>query len=124
MRRVRPTAVLAALGGGALLAACGGTAAPPAPPGSSPHRGHDLVVHYGCGACHRIGGVAAADGRVGPPLTGFAKRRYIVGRLPATPGNVARWILDPDRIRPNTIMPDLGLTRRQARDVTAYLYGQ
>jgi len=84
--------------------------------------GKQLLVAFGCGGCHRISGISQADGRVGPSLHGLAYRRVIAGSLPNTPENVARWIADPKAVDPNTLMPDLGVTRTEAQAITDYLY--
>ena len=114
------TAILAVAG---TLVACGATPSPVLP-GASAQRGHDLIVRYGCGACHEIGGVVGANGQVGPSLTDYRGRRVIVGVLPLTAANTARWIQHPQQIAPQSIMPVLGVTPKQAADITAYLYGQ
>ena len=118
---MRAAAALCVLAAGAALAACGGSE--PAPQ-SSAGRGHAVIVHIGCGACHTIGGVEGADGRIGPSLKDFKSKRYIAGRLPNSPAQVRRWIRNPQAIRPGTIMPDLGLSDREVRDVVSYLYTQ
>jgi cytochrome c2 len=105
------------------LAGCGGGTRPAGAPGN-PDRGRDLIVHYGCGACHQIGGVESADGRVGPSLHGLRKRATIAGKLANTPAEAARWIRDPQRIVPGNDMPDLGVSPTEARDIVAYLYTQ
>jgi cytochrome c2 len=84
--------------------------------------GRALLVNYGCGACHRIPGIAGADGSVGPALAGLRQRAYIGGVLPNEPGGLVRWIVDPTVHSPNTAMPDLGVTEAEARDMAAYLY--
>jgi len=118
-------AVTAAGAAAALLAGCGGGARATVPSSWSPARGRTLIDYYGCGACHRIGGIPLANGHVGPPLTNFVRRyRLIAGVLPNTPQNVVRWILDPPKIVPTVDMPDLGLGRHGAEDVVAYLYRQ
>jgi cytochrome c len=94
-------------------------------PGASVSAGKDLIAHYGCGACHQIGGVDSANGHVGPSLKNFQKAiPFIVGKLPNTPDNVARWIQNPQSILPNGIMPNLGVKPQEARDIAAYLYTQ
>jgi cytochrome c551/c552 len=113
-RTVISAAVLAAIAAGG----CGGSEPGPA------ERGHDLIVHYGCGACHRIDGVRGADATVGPSLADFRGGRYIAGRLVRNHANTVRWILDPRAIEPDTIMPDLDLTREQAEAVATYLFSQ
>lgn len=108
-----------------VLAGCGGASHAATPSSWKPARGKMLIEYYGCGACHRIGGISLANGHVGPPLTNFVRRyRLIAGVMPNTPQNVVRWILDPPKIVPTVDMPDLGLGRRGAEDVVAYLYRQ
>jgi cytochrome c len=121
-RRFTPCAAAAAALALLLLAAC--AAAPSAwlVPGGHPRRGRALIRAYGCGACHIIPGIRTARGLVGPPLNAFARRTIIAGELPNTPDNLIRWLQHPQAIEPNNAMPDLGLSRRQARDIAAYLY--
>jgi cytochrome c len=104
-----------------LLTACG--EAPDALEGN-PENGRLLLRQYGCGSCHRIPGVADADGKVGPPLAGIARRVYLAGVLPNTPENMARWIQGPQQFEPRTAMPNLQVSQAQARDMVAYLYRQ
>lgn len=90
--------------------------------GGDAETGRRLIYRYDCGGCHTIPGVAAANGVVGPPLTGFGARSYIAGVLPNTPENLVRWIAEPQRINPDTAMPDLEVGPGQARHMAAYLY--
>lgn len=87
-----------------------------------PGRGAELISHYGCGTCHEVPGVSGADGLVGPPLDHFSRRGYIAGMLPNSATNLQRWIENPQRIVPGNAMPYLGVTHRDAEDITAYLY--
>ncbi|HET8757668.1 MAG TPA: c-type cytochrome [Solirubrobacteraceae bacterium] len=116
MTRTGAAAVLVAAG---LVTGCGSTSSPVQ--GADAGHGRDLILHYGCGSCHTIGGIETANGTVGPRLTGFRSDRYIAGDLPNTPENAASWIQDPKRYEPGTIMPDLGVTAPEARDIVAYL---
>jgi cytochrome c2 len=86
-----------------------------------PDRGSILVGRQACGACHEIPHVPQATGRVGPPLKGIARRTIIAGYLANTPDNLARWIQSPQTIAPGNAMPDMGLSDRDARDITAFL---
>lgn len=86
-----------------------------------PRRGEAAVARYGCGTRHVIPGVSRARGKVGPPLTDFAQRTYIAGNAYNTASNLAAWIRRPDSVEPGTVMPTLGLTEQEARDVAAYL---
>lgn len=83
--------------------------------------GRELFVGYGCGACHRMEGVASADGRVGPDLDGLADQRIIAGVLANTPGFLAAWIQDPQAYSADTGMPDVGVTEQDAVDIAAFL---
>ncbi len=110
----------------ALLAGCnGGTAVAEAyvpPTGGDAERGRTAIVHFDCGSCHMIPGVAGANGRVAPPLEFFSRRTFIGGELPNTPENLVRWIRDPKSVESGTAMPTLGVSEEQARDIAAYLY--
>lgn len=77
---------------------------------------------YGCGGCHAILGMSGASGTVGPPLDGIAARGIIGGRLSNNPTNMMQWIAHPQQVSPGTAMPELGVTPKDARDITAFLY--
>lgn len=77
---------------------------------------------YGCGACHRVPGIASADGIVGPPLVDMARRVYIARGLPNTPENMIRWIRAPQELAPRSAMPEMQVTAADAAAMVAYLY--
>lgn len=89
--------------------------------GADASRGKEQIKAYGCGSCHVIPGVAGAHGTVGPPLTGWSERRVIAGEVPNTPENLVFWITVPQSIEPGTVMPNLGVSAGQARDIAEYL---
>jgi cytochrome c2 len=101
------------------LAACG---EPQSALLGDPERGRLLLRQFGCGDCHAIPGVAAANGKVGPPLAGIARRVYLGGVLANTPENMSRFIRAPQEADPRTAMPDLQVGEAHARDMVAYLY--
>ena len=103
-----------------LLSPCGNPQSPAL--GGDPENGKLLLRQFGCGSCHEIPGVAAAHGKVGPPLGGVGRRVYIAGVLPNTPERMVQFIRAPQRADPRTAMPDLGVTEEHARDMVAYLY--
>ena len=103
------------------LAGCGGN--DPPPHAGDAKNGQLLLRQFGCGTCHRIPGVAAAVGTVGPPLEGITKRVYLAGTVPNTPANLESWIREPQRHKPGSAMPDMRVTQAQARDMAAYLQG-
>jgi cytochrome c len=90
--------------------------------GGSVARGKDAFARYGCGGCHSVTGVALARGKVGPALDGLGGRAILAGRLENRPANLMRWIADPRAVDAQTAMPDLGVTRGEARDIAAFLY--
>ena len=90
--------------------------------GGDPYRGEAMFIQYGCGSCHGLKHVRKAGGMVGPPLDGIAIRAMIAGKLPNQPDNMVRWIRDPQKVTPGTAMPDLHVSERDARDITAFLY--
>jgi cytochrome c2 len=87
-----------------------------------PVKGWQLVQDYGCGGCHTIPRVPQAAGKVGPSLKGIGEQAYLAGRLENRPENLIAWVQHPRRIDPQTVMPELGVTGHQARDIAAYLY--
>jgi cytochrome c1 len=121
LRRTPHAALLAAL---LLAMACreSGTVSQHRVPGGDAERGERALVRLGCGSCHVIPGVAGAEGGVGPPLTHFADRSYVAGRLRNEPVALVKWIRDPMDVDSATAMPDLGVTESEARDIAAYLY--
>lgn len=82
------------------------------------------IVQRGCGSCHVIPNIPGAAGTVGPSLQGVADRRQIAGGV--VPNNtvedMARWIQNPQALKPGTAMPNLGLSEADARAVAEYLY--
>lgn len=88
---------------------------------SDPVQGQRLLTQYQCGSCHAIPGVAAARGGQGPSLEAFGRRSYIAGRIPNNPDSLARWIVAPSALVPDTAMPSMGVSPAEARDMAAYL---
>ena len=87
-----------------------------------PERGLSLIRAYGCSACHTVPGSTETPRTVGPSLERVKDQMYLAGTLTNTPPNLIRWIQDPQRIRPHTAMPNLGVSEEDARDIAAYLY--
>lgn len=85
-------------------------------------RGQRLLAQFQCGACHQIPGVPGARGQVGPPLSHLARQSYIAGQFANQPALLVRFIVDPPAMQPGTLMPAMGVSEDQARDMAAYLY--
>ena len=92
--------------------------------GGDPARGQVRFIAYGCGACHAIADVPNAKGGVGPGLDKIALQAIIAGRLPNNADNMRLWIQQPQRVSPGTAMPNLGVTDRDASDISAFLYAR
>ena len=84
-------------------------------------RGQEVYFSSACVYCHTIRGTAS-DARVGPDLTHLASREYLAaGTIPNTPGNLAGWILNPDAVKPGTIMPAIQIPAPDLQALIAYL---
>ncbi|WP_229413357.1 c-type cytochrome [Massilia violaceinigra] len=105
----------------AALAGCDNRAEPVPISGGDATLGKRLMEQYQCGSCHAIPGVGAATGTAGPPLDKFGRRSYIAGRIPNLPGPLADWLVDPPAMKPGTMMPNIGVSRAEARHMAAYL---
>ncbi|MBO8140631.1 MAG: cytochrome c oxidase subunit II [Firmicutes bacterium] len=84
-------------------------------------RGRQVFETRACFGCHSIEGTAAR-GVAGPNLTDIGLRTTLAaGILENTPENLARWIDDPQSVKPGALMPRVGLTDSELNDVVAYL---
>lgn len=83
--------------------------------------GRRALDEYLCATCHRIPGVVGARNTVGPPLGGIAARAYIAGSLKNSHDNMLRWLRDPQKVKPDTGMPNLHLREQDVRDIAAFL---
>lgn len=90
--------------------------------GGAPARGREAIRSYGCQSCHTIPGIQGTKALVGPPLAGIASRSYIAGVLSNTPQHMIEWLRNPPGIDSKTVMPNMHVTERDARDIAAYLY--
>lgn len=103
-----------------LLAGCQGKG-PPTGVQGDPARGRVALAQHACRACHIIPGVTGPEVYVGRPLTDLAESRFIAGTLPNNQANLVRWIRDPKAIDPHTAMPTMGVSERDALDMSAWL---
>ncbi len=105
-----------------MLAGCSGNMMGRGPrPSTSGPSTRDLMIQYGCPACHVIPRVPGAVGQVGPSLAGLGQRSYIAGTLPNTPDNIVSWIMHPQHFRPGSAMPEMGVTEQDARRMEIFL---
>jgi len=116
MKRPSIAIVLATLA----LAGCGPDRPPPGVQGD-PQRGKIALTQYACHSCHVVPSVAGSQVYVGRPLDDLSTRRYIAGKVPNTQANLVRFMRDPQSLDPGTAMPTLGVSERDALDISAYL---
>ncbi len=84
-------------------------------------RGQEVFLASSCVMCHAIAGTPAGS-RIGPDLTHLASRRTIAaGTLPNTLGNLARWIVNPQAIKPGVRMPPNNLESDDLQALLTYL---
>jgi cytochrome c oxidase subunit 2 len=89
--------------------------------GTPAAEGAQTFVQKGCGACHTIQGTASA-GKVGPNLTHFGSRRTVAGSIfNNTTAELRRWLKDPPKEKPGSIMPNLNLNDHELDVLVAYL---
>jgi mono/diheme cytochrome c family protein len=83
--------------------------------------GDELFHSVGCVACHAPRS-AASDGTAAPAASGGA---VDLAHVPAKYGveSLAEFLFQPTLVRTAGRMPDMGLTRAEARDVASYLVG-
>jgi cytochrome c oxidase subunit 2 len=103
-------------------------------------RGKQIFSSSACIGCHAIAGNPMAMGTTGPNLTHFGSRSTIAaGRFPNAAAYLALWIKNARAMKPDVIMPTLGLdeydpvlkskvtsatgglTDQQIADIVAYL---
>jgi cytochrome c oxidase subunit 2 len=93
---------------------------PAQPPAGAAARGEtEFDTH--CGACHAVRGTDAG-GNLGPDLSHLMTRTTLAaGTLPNDPADLARWISDPQGVKPGSLMqkPEIGTS--ELNDIQAYL---
>lgn len=86
-------------------------------------QGAQTILTQACAGCHMINGLPGYNiGKVGPNLTHIGSRQYLAaGTLPNTPENLARWLRNPQEVKPENKMPNLNLSEETIRQLVAYL---
>jgi cytochrome c oxidase subunit 2 len=84
-------------------------------------QGQRIFETTACINCHTVSGTVA-NGRFGPDLTHLMSRDTIAaGAAKNTPENLRQWILNPDAIKPGSLMPAMQLSDQDLDALTAYL---
>jgi cytochrome c oxidase subunit 2 len=77
-------------------------------------QGQKIFTQKTCIVCHSRG--------IGPDLTHVGSRETLAaGVLENTPANMARWLKNPQAIKPGSYMPNFNLTDAEVKAITAYL---
>ena len=86
---------------------------PTIPPGEAT-QGKEIFMQKTCIACHTR--------NIGPDLTHVGSRETLAaGVLKNTPDNMARWLKNPQAVKPGSYMPNFNLTDSEVKALTAYL---
>jgi cytochrome c oxidase subunit 2 len=100
-------------------------AAQPTDPAAT--QGQKVFVNAGCVFCHTVKGIddkeidrSSVD--LGPDLTHLASRMTIAGAsLTENRGNLAGWVVDPQHVKPGSLMPEMYLESEDLQNLLAYL---
>jgi cytochrome c oxidase subunit 2 len=83
--------------------------------------GQRIFETTACINCHTVSGTVA-NGRFGPDLTHLMSRDTIAaGAAANTRENLRGWILNPNTIKPGSLMPAMELNDQELDALTAYL---
>jgi cytochrome c oxidase subunit II len=94
------------------------------PVDAEPARGQQIFTSRTCANCHAVEGTARRPD-VGPNLAHLGGRETLAaGAIENTPGNLFRWLKDPQAIKAGSLMPDLKLTDEEVTALIAYLEGR
>jgi cytochrome c oxidase subunit 2 len=95
--------------------------AAPAPASAEAAHGRDVFMNAQCMLCHTVRGTPA-HGQVGPDLTHVGARGKIAsGTLPNNPSDMARWVRDPQHIKPGNQMPPSKIADADLQALALYL---
>jgi cytochrome c oxidase subunit 2 len=84
-------------------------------------QGKQVFLGRTCSMCHTITGTPSG-GRLGPELTHIASRATIAaGSLPNSMGHLGGWVIDPQGVKPGTIMPANALSPADLQALLEYL---
>jgi cytochrome c oxidase subunit 2 len=91
------------------------------PEGAAAQRGALLFQRLTCVNCHAIGG-STTPVQPGPDLRHVAARTTLgAGVVANTPEGLARWIKNPQALKPGNLMPSMRLNQEQVSDLATYL---
>lgn len=85
--------------------------------------GKQLLTERGCVGCHQVSGAGLpSPPKNEPPVRTLGLALDLrFARERSTPAAIARWLQDPQRVKHDAAMPNLGLSADDARDLAAFL---
>jgi len=84
-------------------------------------QGAQVFANGACVTCHTLRGTPA-QAKIGPDLTHFGSRKSLAANtLPNTPENLAKWLRNPQAVKPGNDMPNLNLSDQDVDALVAYL---
>ncbi|MGH9742635.1 MAG: cytochrome c oxidase subunit II [Candidatus Acidiferrum sp.] len=93
----------------------------PAPSDGDAAKGARLFQQLTCSRCHAIEGTSA-NAQIGPNLTHVTSRETLAaGVITNTLDNMAKWLSNPQTVKPECRMPNFELTKEQVHYLSAYL---
>jgi cytochrome c oxidase subunit 2 len=94
-----------------------------APVGNLAEAGRRFFFAQTCANCHAIKGTSAVA-NAAPDLTHLVSRSQLAaGIIPNTPQDLARWLRNPQAIKPGCLMPNFTLSDEQLTQLVAYMEG-
>ncbi|HWI58068.1 MAG TPA: cytochrome c oxidase subunit II [Bacillota bacterium] len=95
-----------------------------APDAASAQRGTQLLQQLTCVTCHAVDERTAAR-QAGPDLRHLADRHTLgAGVVTNTADNLARWLKNPQAVKPGNLMPNMQLSDEQVADLVTYFRSQ
>jgi cytochrome c2 len=97
--------------------------------GADAAEGRELLDTKGCGVCHKMTGVDSLVSSALPATVKVADLGRAVRLAPDlrvarerwTPAHLVRWLVHPSAVKSDAVMPDLGLSEVEAKNIAAYL---
>ncbi len=84
-------------------------------------KGKNIFLKSTCSSCHTIKGTTA-QGKIGPDLTHIGSRSTLLsGMLINTDSNLMKWISDPQKIKPGSMMPKFIYQQDSIKDLVSFI---
>ncbi len=92
----------------------------PGTPAGAAQAGATVFEQRSCASCHAFGGNGPS---IGPDLTHLALRATLAaGAVENGPEALARWLADPQRLKPGALMPNLHLSDDEIHQLVEFLW--